>query len=144
EGPQTLLVQFPRPAEELYDLENDPWEVSNLASSASHAHEMQRLRQVLAEWRAEVGDWGETPEAQMVAQWWPGGEQPETAAPVIVPINTESPGCEVATDNETFKASLLMQIHCATQGASIGYTTDEGENPQWHLYCQPLRLPLGS
>ncbi|MDD9974153.1 MAG: chitobiase/beta-hexosaminidase C-terminal domain-containing protein, partial [Candidatus Poribacteria bacterium] len=33
--------------------------------------------------------------------------------------------------------------HCSTQGASIAYTTEQGEEPHWQLYTDPLRLPKG-
>ena len=38
---------------------------------------------------------------------------------------------------------MLVQLHCATQGASIAYTFDEGDNPHWLLYTRPLRLAAG-
>ena len=31
-------------------------------------------------------------------------------------------------------------IHAPTQGASIGYTTDEGPTPKWRLYTGPIRV----
>lgn len=34
-------------------------------------------------------------------------------------------------------------LHCGTQGASIAYTTEEGEEPHWLLYCGPIRLQPG-
>lgn len=46
----------PRPAEELYDLERDPFELTNLADDAASASELQTLRNVLQEWQAETGD----------------------------------------------------------------------------------------
>lgn len=36
-----------------------------------------------------------------------------------------------------------MQLHCATQGASIAYTLEEGEQAPWKLYTEPLRLQSG-
>jgi hypothetical protein len=38
---------------------------------------------------------------------------------------------------------VLLQLHCATQGASIAYTFEEGDRVRWQLYTQPLRLPAG-
>jgi len=31
----------------------------------------------------------------------------------------------------------------ATQGASVAYTTEEGEQARWHLYTGPLRVEPG-
>jgi hypothetical protein len=38
----------------------------------------------------------------------------------------------------------MLQLYCATQGASIAYTFEQGENPHWLLYSEPLRLPVGT
>ena len=35
-----------------------------------------------------------------------------------------------------------MQLHCATQGASIAYAVDD--QPHWHLYTEPLRMEVGT
>lgn len=47
-----------RPAEELYDLAADPWELSNLAADRSHAATLARLRADLDAWMAAQGDEG--------------------------------------------------------------------------------------
>jgi arylsulfatase A-like enzyme len=45
-----------RPAEELYDLESDPFELVNLAGSAAHADKLSSLRARLDEWMRREGD----------------------------------------------------------------------------------------
>ncbi|MEM7012871.1 MAG: sulfatase, partial [Verrucomicrobiota bacterium] len=47
-----------KPAEELYDLENDPDEVNNLVGSADHAEVLAEMRQAHADWSARVKDLG--------------------------------------------------------------------------------------
>jgi hypothetical protein len=37
----------------------------------------------------------------------------------------------------------LLQFYCATQGASMAYTFEQGDDPHWQLYTEPLRLPEG-
>jgi N-sulfoglucosamine sulfohydrolase len=66
---QAVLTASTMPAEELYDLENDPHEVHNLADSADPRHQaaLERLRGVLARWIEESGDQGRTPEPPEVA-----------------------------------------------------------------------------
>ena len=64
---QEALCQPTMPAEELYDLEADPHEISNLAGSADPQHQqaLARLRGLLDAWIEETGDQGrvfETPE----------------------------------------------------------------------------------
>ena len=54
-----------KPAEELYDLQNDPDEVDNLADSEAHADIKSRLNIALAEWMVSVGDLGFLPEGEI-------------------------------------------------------------------------------
>jgi arylsulfatase A-like enzyme len=51
-----------KPVEELYDLENDPWEVHNLARDEAHADRLAAMRQMLFEWIEQTGDRGMEPE----------------------------------------------------------------------------------
>lgn len=44
------------PAEELYDLQTDPYEMNNLVDSPEYADILRRLRHALDDWRGEVGD----------------------------------------------------------------------------------------
>lgn len=44
------------PAFELYDLEHDPWEFTNLADDPNHQEELKRLKSVLNDWRANTRD----------------------------------------------------------------------------------------
>jgi N-sulfoglucosamine sulfohydrolase len=46
----------PRPFEELYDLDIDPHEMNNLVHEPAHVHALNRLRQVLDDWREATGD----------------------------------------------------------------------------------------
>lgn len=46
----------PRPAEELYDLSADPWEMENLADRAEYADVCSELRDRLARWMEETED----------------------------------------------------------------------------------------
>lgn len=47
-----------RPAEELYDLRTDPWELTNLASEPSHARTLAGLRAAVDAWMRNQGDEG--------------------------------------------------------------------------------------
>lgn len=158
---QSALFRYPRPVEEFYDTVEDPHEVNNLAGPTGLAgltgsagvarlageprvrSDLERMRAALDEWLEEVGDMGRIPESEMVRNWYPEGRRPETAPVVCVPICAESPGMEPALEGGSFQGPVLLQLHCATQGASIAYTFDEGENPHWLLYTEPLRLDAG-
>jgi hypothetical protein len=41
---------------QLFDLQEDPWELHNLAGQPAHAPKLAELRQELGRWRAELGD----------------------------------------------------------------------------------------
>jgi uncharacterized sulfatase len=58
----------PKPAEELYDLQNDPDEVNNLADSAQHRGILERMRREQRAHAAEIRDVGFLPEAEMHAR----------------------------------------------------------------------------
>ncbi len=45
-----------RPRFELYDLEKDPWETNNLASSSEYAELLERLQTKLQAWQKETND----------------------------------------------------------------------------------------
>ena len=47
-----------RPAEELYDLAADPWELKNLAADPRHAEKLKALRADLDAWMKDAGDAG--------------------------------------------------------------------------------------
>ena len=52
-----------KPAEELYDTENDPWEVVNLAGKPEYGEVLERMRRANREWLLEIRDAGFIPEA---------------------------------------------------------------------------------
>ena len=56
-----------KPAEELYDIEADPDEFTNLANDPAHRETLERLRGELADWMLETRDSGFLPEQQLMA-----------------------------------------------------------------------------
>ena len=54
---QRLLFEVPRPRIELYDLENDPWEIDNLAADPDYRKTVMELFSVLEDWKEETGDY---------------------------------------------------------------------------------------
>jgi arylsulfatase A-like enzyme len=145
EGEQLLMFAPHRPVEELYDCEADPYEMHNLAGDPESLPLLQRMRAAMEDWRRNVGDKGEIPESLMVEQMWPGGKQPVTATPIFIPLGPGHSGMEALTEREAeYDDPTLLQLHCATQGASIAYTFEEGAPVHWRLYTEPLRLPAGT
>lgn len=62
---QARFVSEERPAEEFYDLKNDPHEIRNLVHSSKreHAVALAKLRDTLSRWVLETGDQGRFPES---------------------------------------------------------------------------------
>jgi arylsulfatase A-like enzyme len=53
---QEMLFTVPRPAEELYDLEKDPYESRNLINDPAYTQVAVELREKLEEWRIQTND----------------------------------------------------------------------------------------
>ena len=135
-GPPALWMRTERPAEELYDTQADPHQVRDLAADPAHRVTLERMRKAVTEWMARVADQGLINEAEMIQRMWPGGVQPETAQPYIVPRRTTD--APVRRDSMTIQEPTEVVIYVPTQGASIGYTTDPGPSPKWRLYTGPI------
>jgi len=72
-NPTQQVLMAPRlPDEELYDLQTDPFEINNLASSKSPEHQKMKseLRSVLFRWIDETNDQGRIPESPEVIEFW--------------------------------------------------------------------------
>ncbi len=83
---QAVLAAPTMPAEELYDLEADPYEIRNLVDSddPEHRDALKRLRAELARWIEDSDDQGRTPEPAEVAAAKGAtrpGSNPDAAAP---------------------------------------------------------------
>ncbi|MEQ8880355.1 MAG: sulfatase-like hydrolase/transferase [Cyclobacteriaceae bacterium] len=63
----------PKPSEELYDTENDPWEVNNLADDPKYAEVMKKMRKANQQWMLRIRDTGFVPEPSWAVR---RGEQP--------------------------------------------------------------------
>lgn len=66
---QALFMAETRPEEEFYDLKADPHELNNLAGSEEHAERKTEFAERLDAWIAETGDYGETPEDPLPAEY---------------------------------------------------------------------------
>ena len=67
-----------RPAVELYDLQTDPWELSNLAAKPEQAGTIARLHSQLDAWMKQQGDEGDKTERK--AKLHQGGGNAKSAA----------------------------------------------------------------
>ena len=135
-GAPALWMRTSRPPEELYDTAADPHQIRDLSGDPAHRGTLERMRGAVTEWMTRADDQGRINEAEMIQRMWPGGVQPDTAAPYIVPrrgTDTPSRPATIAIDGPT-----EFVIYVPTQGASIGYTTEEGAAARWRLYTGPI------
>lgn len=162
-GPQQFWFT-PRPAEELYDTREDPYEIHNLAEDPDHASIREQLRAVMDNCLQRYDRFGAVDERTMVHQWWSGEEQP-TTAPVRALAYRRDGTSEVLREddhtgvdygqyaaadgvspvplggNQTLGVPVLLRFVCATQGASIAWSTEpDAKPPRWRLYTGPIRL----
>ena len=63
-----LFSSETKPVEELYDLENDPHEINNLAGDPKYLTTVENLRGVMSKWQSSIGDIGLIPEAEIEIQ----------------------------------------------------------------------------
>lgn len=118
-----------KPAEELFDVVNDPHEINNIINDPEYADVLKKLRTEMDRWLNEIHDDPGLTEAELIQKLWQGEEtQPATENPVVKSINEE------------------VVIECATPGASIGYREiREGKAANsWTIYTSPIKLEDGA
>ena len=69
-----------RPAEELYDLAADPWELRNLAAQPRHAARLAEMRTELDRWMTAQGDHGMETERALFNAKRPGGAPDQSSS----------------------------------------------------------------
>ena len=124
EGDAAYIFMKTKPAEEFYDLANDPYEVHNIIDNPKYSKRINDFRAALENWQKEINDQGFIAENKLVKSFWPNMIQPKT----------ENVDFKIGDDG-------LYELTSLTNGASIGYQIDEkiGTN-SWSLYHEPIRI----
>jgi len=122
-GAEKLWWEPVKPAEELYDVLNDPHEIGNLAEQDEYTEVLIKMLSALENWREETGDMGGIPEQEIRNEMWPEGDQPFTA----------EPGYAVKKEGHS-----EVTLSCKTIGASVGFKI--GKNGSWEIYSGPVLL----
>jgi arylsulfatase A-like enzyme len=135
-GSAALWMRTSRPVEELYDTLADPHQIENLAGEPAHRATLDRMRSATRDWMTRIDDQGLVNEPEMIQRMWPGGVQPVTAQPYIVSRRALGPPARKQTI--AIGEPTEVVIYVPTQGASIGYTTEDGPEPKWRLYTGPI------
>ena len=128
QGPMGLFFAPEKPKEELYDTASDPHEVRNLAVVPEYGDTLARFREVHERWMKDINDLGLVPEAELQERMRPGGTWAATAAPAIAPAGG------------SFRRPVAVKLTCATAGASIAYTAEDGRSARWKLYTGEITL----
>ena len=117
-----------KPIEELYDTENDPWELVNLADKDQYADRLDRMRKAVESWQERIGDTGMIPESVLMGEMKPEGRTPQVEPPLAA----------IDGGNITFTSP--------TEGASVVYRTKfSGQNwSDWGLFSKSVALPPGA
>ncbi|MFT4567135.1 MAG: N-sulfoglucosamine sulfohydrolase [Saprospiraceae bacterium] len=118
-----------KPRDELFDVESDPHELTNLANDPNYKAQLDALSKEMDRWLADINDVPNKPERELIAELWNGDdEKPVTQDPVI-----ENNGGQIS-------------ITVATAGASIGYkrlSSKGKEDDSWSIYQSPISLSGG-
>ena len=124
DGDASYIFMKTKEVEELYDLQEDPYEVKNVATKPEYADKLVELRNALSAWQIEIDDKGFLPENEIVKSFWPDMKQPVTED-VVFSLNSDG----------------LLSLTTVTPGASIGYQLDENiGSDSWKFYHKPLRI----
>jgi hypothetical protein len=124
---QLLFFAPEKPAEELYDIVEDPHEVTNLAGVPEHQAVLARMRQTLNDWQNATGDLGLVPEAELRERMRPGGVWTRVAVPAV-------------KDARPKAGMVRLSLSAETPGASFAYTTEPGDTPRWQLSTGAIEL----
>ncbi|MFV0337198.1 MAG: sulfatase [Chthoniobacterales bacterium] len=132
---------LPCPPEELFDLETDPFELSNLIANPECGAIKKELSEALDDWQQKYDPDCAFGEEQMRGRLWPDGEQAITAAPLAIVYNEKNPAGFLAGEVCETEAPALLQLACATEGATIGFR--RSDSPIWQIYRKPIWLAAG-
>jgi len=124
---QALWFRNTKPAEELFDVENDPNELTNLAADPKYKAKLEELRAKCQSWVTSFDDTGLIPETELTEKMRPGGKELKVTTPEVV-----------IQEN-------LVTLSCETVASTIGYKINNSSPNAdgWQIYTQPFKLEKG-
>ncbi len=114
---------------ELYNIQQDPHEMVNLADNPAYADVVESMNAQLEAWMKKTDDKGRMTEKQLILSMWPGMVQPETKAPSFKLLKKNAVG-----------------LQSNTEGASIAYMINKNTaqpHKRWLLYTEPVAVQPG-
>lgn len=118
---QSAWLANSKPIDELYNIENDPFEINNLAQTPEYEHIKNRLENDLMKWMTRIEDKYEIPEIEQAEIAWPNGIQPTTANVLF------------------FRSDGKIILSSRTKGATIAYRS--ADTKRWKIYIKPIVNP---
>ena len=123
---QALWFREHKPQEELFDVQNDPYELHDLSKDPTYKSKLEEMRVACNQWIININDTGMIPEEALIASIHPQGSQPQTAAVTVS------------------KSNGLIQLSSTTTGASIGYKIVkkgvDTDSLSWTIYSEPIQM----
>jgi hypothetical protein len=119
---QALWFRPSKVEEELFDTENDPHELNNIAGDPAYADVLASLRAECERWMKAIDDKGLIDEKDLIKTFYPNGKAQLTHAPIIDIKNNK------------------VTVSCPTLGARIGYryTSEKAPYKGWEIYTEPI------
>lgn len=120
---QKRWFEAPRPEEEFFDVQNDPYELNNLINDPAYKKDIARLKKEYNHWVSVYNRHWMQPEQENISEFMPGGKQ----------LHAEKPVVKVTNNSVTFL--------CPTPGVSFAYQINGkayGDATKWYLYNKPI------
>lgn len=123
---QALWFRQEKDDEELFDTQNDPHELNNLANDTSYHDHLVGFRNELDRWTQEIGDKGDIQEVDLISEFYPDGKAQMTQMPKVS-INDG-----------------IVTLENIDSGLSIGYkfSSEIKPNVGWKHYDGPIKESL--
>lgn len=115
---QSKWFATPKPEEELYDLKNDPYELTNLADRPELQDTLSHMRSVLNDWIHETNDLGQIPEKELLDKWLPDGKQPQ-----LPELELEEKQGKIRLISKKLDATIIWK---------------RPQDSLWNIYTEPL------
>lgn len=113
-----------KPHEELYDTENDPWEVNNLAGDPAYKDILDRMRTANKEWLLRISDAGFIPEGDLVRRT-EGSNAYDYMRSGNVPLEELIETAEIASRGDVNNLSVLTE-YLKNEDSAIRYWAATG------------------
>ena len=97
------------------------------------------MRKAVTDWMTRINDQGLVNEPEMIQRMWPGGVQPETAQPYIVPRRElDAPSRRDADRDQRLRWRSSSTFR--PRARRLVTPLKKGPSAKWRLYTGPIRV----